>query len=340
MDISILSKDQYPLWDEYILNSNDCSFYHLSSWGLSIEAAYGWRPFIIVARNREGTIVAGVQCIEIKIPFGKYACSVPYGTNSGIIIYDKNQLGKIENYLRNLCKEQNWKFIELRDYSVHETKKSTMVSQVLDLQKGQDILWKELSSSERACVRKAERNAITTEEETKYLEEFYSIFVDRMHKFGTPQHSLMVMDCLLKLAKGNTSLIVLKHKGNVIGGMFIGFTDDTMYDPWAVCDLRFNQFSPNDFLYWKAIEWGCQNKLNCFDMGRSVRGSGVYRFKKKWGAIERPLCYRRIMQNGKETELTEHAAESKVGIIFSDIWKKLPRGLVRWFGPYVRRYIP
>lgn len=340
MDISIISKDQYASWDEFVLNCNDGSFYHLSLWGLSIETAYGWKPFIIVARSMDGKIVAGVQLIEIRFPFKKYACSVPYATNSGIITQDEEQKKKLEIYIQKLCEERKWKYVELRNYSIQKTTKSKMVSQILDLQIGKDALWDKISSSVKASVRKAERNEITAGEKQKYLKEFYSIFINRMHKFGTPQHSLQLMESLLGPTKDNTTLIVVEHRENVIGGMIIGYTNSTMYEPWGVCDTRFNKYCPNDFLYWKSINWGCRNSLHYFDMGRSVRGSGVYRFKKKWGAVEKPLYYRRILQNGKKKVLTEHASESKLGIIFSDIWRRLPIGLVGWVGPYLRRYIP
>ena len=53
----------------------------------------------------------------------------------------------------------------------------------------------------------------------------------------------------------------------------------------------------NDFMYWAVMERACQDGIEVFDYGRSMVGSGAYRFKKHWGFEPEPLHYQYFLVN-------------------------------------------
>ena len=75
--------------------------------------------------------------------------------------------------------------------------------------------------------------------------------------------------------------------------MTIGFRG-TLYNPWASSLRQYSKYSPNMLLYWKMLEFACDNGFNYFDFGRSSLDEGTYKFKKQWGASPVPLPWQYI----------------------------------------------
>lgn len=337
MKISVLAKSEYPLWDSFVLSSRNGAFYHLSCWGNAIEEAYHHDFFIVAAKNEENGIVCGVPLIKFKYPWKECAYSMPYATNAGFCGGNEEIKEKIESYLLS---NFNFSSIEFREFSANGIGENSMVTQIVDLRGGSEFLWKRIDSSLRARVRKGRRMGLSIIAAGDCLESFYKIFSEKMHRFGTPPHSRRIFSCLLKHGKGNVDLFIVKRGHDNIGGIFLGYTDECLYDPWIATDDNYRDLCPSDFLYWSIIEWACAKGLKFFDLGRSKMDSGVHKFKKKWGASDVPLCYRRLFRNGDVEQITEHMGNSPLASLFASVWKRLPRAANSYLGPYARKYIP
>ena len=85
----------------------------------------------------------------------------------------------------------------------------------------------------------------------------------------------------------------------------------------------------------KTIESG---KVTSFDFGRTRADSGKRFFKRKWGAVEKPLNYYYLMKPGHVMPriLPENPAFSPAIVL----WRHLPRWVHRSVGPLVRVRIP
>ena len=83
---------------------------------------------------------------------------------------------------------------------------------------------------------------------------------------------------------------------------------------------------------------GIEKGAREFDFGRSPLESGTYKFKKGWGAIERPLAWVRLESTGSFVSMGGVDANGALKK-FSEDWTRLPLGLTGWLGPRIRRFI-
>ena len=91
----------------------------------------------------------------------------------------------------------------------------------------------------------------------------------------------------------------------------------------------------NDFMYWAVMEKACQDGVEVFDYGRSMIGSGAYRFKKHWGFEPTPLAYEYFLVNDEEMP-NLNPSNPKYKLLI-DTWKRLPLGIADLLGPPIAR---
>jgi CelD/BcsL family acetyltransferase involved in cellulose biosynthesis len=61
---------------------------------------------------------------------------------------------------------------------------------------------------------------------------------------------------------------------------------------YGASDAHALPLRPNNLLFWEAIRWGCENGMECLDLGRTDIGQeGLRAFKLAWGAEEEELVY-------------------------------------------------
>jgi hypothetical protein len=134
-----------------------------------------------------------------------------------------------------------------------------------------------------------------------------------------------------------TGIIMVTHHGKYIGGAIYLCFKGRLMVPW-VSSLRSHfQYYPNNLLYWDALKLAIDKGCTLFDFGRSSVGSGTYKFKKMWGAVEEQLFWQLKSFGGGDS--AGPSSESPKFKMATNLWKRLPVGLTRFLGPKVRKYI-
>ena len=113
---------------------------------------------------------------------------------------------------------------------------------------------------------------------------------------------------------------------------------DTVISGWAASDRKYSSFNPNNLLYWSVIKEACEKGYKFFDFGRSIDGSGTYRFKKPWGTEMKYLQYAYYLNRIKQIPDTSQINSKRNNI--AKLWKKLPVQLTNVVGPGLRREFP
>jgi FemAB-related protein (PEP-CTERM system-associated) len=91
----------------------------------------------------------------------------------------------------------------------------------------------------------------------------------------------------------------------------------------------------NDYMYWAVMEKACKEGVEVFDYGRSMIGSGAYRFKKHWGFEPVPLEYVSLpIQKQVAPNLSPSNPKYRFLI---ETWKRLPLGVAGKLGPPIAR---
>ena len=108
--------------------------------------------------------------------------------------------------------------------------------------------------------------------------------------------------------------------------------------PWASTLREERHRCPNNQIYWEALRWAIERGAREFDFGRSPIGGGTYRFKRGWGAKERPLAWKRLSPAGDRLA-AKAAGDSALLRRLSAIWSRLPVPVTTRLGPRLRRLI-
>ena len=94
-----------------------------------------------------------------------------------------------------------------------------------------------------------------------------------------------------------------------------------------------------DKLYWTCLKWIlAQDLSDSLDFGRTRADPGQRFFKRKWGGVARPIYYSYLLKPGQRVpQILPHNPKLQTPI---RVWRRLPMGLKRRFGPYLRVRIP
>ncbi len=130
--------------------------------------------------------------------------------------------------------------------------------------------------------------------------------------------------------------MVYKDNQPLACSLVIGFKK-MLQNPWSSALREYSRLSPNMFLYWTMLEYGCNKGYTSFDFGRSTPGEGTYKFKEQWGAKPVPLYWHYISLNNRaiSSEPDEKSKFSKA----VEYWKRLPVSLTKIIGPLIRKHI-
>jgi hypothetical protein len=91
-------------------------------------------------------------------------------------------------------------------------------------------------------------------------------------------------------------LLAFKDHECIAGAVFLSWRRNLVYKYSASIE-KARHLLAMDLLLWTAIQWGCKNRYEWMDMGRTDNNDeGLKYFKRRWGAEEFPLDYCTISQ--------------------------------------------
>jgi lipid II:glycine glycyltransferase (peptidoglycan interpeptide bridge formation enzyme) len=115
------------------------------------------------------------------------------------------------------------------------------------------------------------------------VDAFYDLYLAAMRRRGSPQFPRRFFEGLTEEFGEQCSVLLAESEGTPIAGLLALdyggrrhlLLNGSDHDYW---DLR-----PNDLLYWHSIQQACERGYDLVDFGRSEAGSGVARFKERFG---------------------------------------------------------
>lgn len=208
---------------------------------------------------------------------------------------------------------------------------------LLNIEDGPDKLFeKKLKGTRRTELRNAQSfNLQLNLGGAELLDSFYETLAQRWRELGTPIHSKKFFAAILDVFKDNSRIFLLTHQQIPVATAIVVWSENVLFHPYAASDIRFNRMKANSLLYWHIIKFGCANKLNFFDMGRSRIGQGTIPFKYSWGAEEIPLYYYYWARVGARPP----DIDSRSSQILTKCWSQLPTSFTKLIGPPLIRGI-
>ena len=290
-------------WRRWVHELRDPHLAHSQEWAAVIHQAYGHEPLYLATDDGSGR--AGVlPAFIVRRPFfGTAITSMPFLDGGGPCSSSTAVEDGLVESLITQARRLGARLIELRcnrRLNLPWEPAEHKVNLTLPLPSNAEQLSRQLDRSVRNQVRKAERSGLSVDfGGAEQLEAFYTILAIRMRELGSPVHDRAFFRAIVR-EFGAQARIAIVRKGTMpIGALLaLGFRD-TLTVPWASCLSEYRTLCSNMLLYWETIRTASVDGFRRFDFGRSSRGSGTYRFKRQWGAVESPLFWYTIPMHGR-----------------------------------------
>tara|TARA_R110000782_G_scaffold248417_2_gene335350 strand:- start:1006 stop:1953 length:948 start_codon:yes stop_codon:yes gene_type:complete len=268
----------------------------------------------------------------------RHYSTAPYFYDGGVSFKGNEIHEDTYKALRELLVNENLEFILLKtrraihgnDHGFIKTDHSYFTF-MLDLSIGEEKVWKnKLKSQTRNQVRKAEKQNFTIKFGNKeLLSDFYKVISEAWRDLGTPTHSRKFYQLIIERMKEKAAIAVIYHEGKPVSCALLLMVDNVIYHPYSCSLNSYKSSCVNNLLYWEIIKYACENNFLSFDMGRSRKDQGTYKYKKSWGAEPIALFYNYLLRE----DVAMPSFDSVFYKYATTAWKFMPLFLANRLGP-------
>jgi FemAB-related protein (PEP-CTERM system-associated) len=332
---------------------------HDPRWLDVLSEAMGHRPRMLLARDPGGRVLGylplgWVNTLFNRLYFGGFLVSLPYLNRGGAVAVHPAVTHRLIDRAVGLAEELGVRYLELRHgeritHAALGGARDDKVRMVMELP-GLEVDMMEFHKAKvRAQVRKGDRfNFSVHFGSDELLDDFHEVFSINMRDLGTPVYSRGLFGAVLKHFPDQAELAVVRHEGRPVScalllhdvgeGRVCGLeTPSCTQVPSASCLREANEMNANMWMYHQLLVRAQARGSREFDFGRSSVESGTWRFKKQWGALERPTVWQYHLRRGDMNAMRPDNPGNQRKV---EMWKKLPLWLTRVAGPVIVKAIP
>ena len=324
-------------WDSFVEESPDGTFFHLSGWKKVIEKSLG-HPTTYLYCESKGQIVAVLPLAQIKsLLFGNALISLPFLVYGGVVSSDTRAEQLLVEAACDKARSVGADHLELRnksmsgrDWPIKDV--YATFSKRMDPDPEKNLL--AIPRKQRAMIRKGIKAGLKAEIDPN-AGRLYEAMLACKRNLGTPFFGQQYLQDICATFGGRVEIMTVTKSDNVVCSvMSFKFRDEILPYYGGGGDAA-RGLNGNDFMYWAVMEKACQEGIVNFDYGRSMIGSGAYRFKKHWGFDPVPLAYEYFLVKGDDMP-SLNPANPKFKLMI-DVWKRLPLGIAGRLGPPIAR---
>jgi hypothetical protein len=290
-----------PEWYVFVETHPDSNIFHHPAWAGLIADCYGYEPFVLAKLDEFGQVEVGIPFMIVDSWLtGNRWVSLPFSDHCRPLFQDHMAFNALLEYLlsqycrKSIPRVEIHAFIPPRD-TIHHN--NSFVWHTIKLMDDPDALLHTFDKSRvREPIRQAVKRGVDVRRGTTKADMriFYDLFICTHRRLGVPVQPKRFFDFLWeRLIENKLGFLLLAYKGRepVAGTIFLYYK--------GMLTAKYNASIPehwklraNNFLYWSAIRWGCENGFTCFDFGRTDASNQNLRdFKSGWGTVEQPLIY-------------------------------------------------
>ena len=299
MPVQIMNPLTYPDYDALLLERNDYSFFHSSSWARVLNKAYKYKPlYFSIFEN--GKLEALLALMEVKsFLTGSRAVSLPFTDYCYPLSSAKKGFGTLFDKLIVYARTARWKTCEIRgeaSFQANSAPFSCYYLHELELTSNKEHILSEFRSSTRRNILKSEKCGVTAHvcHSWDSIRVYYRLHCITRKQHGIPPQPFYffkeIYDHIISHKKGFVVLARYNSKP-IAGAVYFHFGKKAIYK-YGGSNRKYRHLRANNLVMWTAIKWYIQNGFESFSFGRTEPiNTGLLQFKRGWGPKERTISY-------------------------------------------------
>ncbi len=316
------------LWKDYIKTQTMTNYSHDLRWKKVIEKSFNFKSFYQLALRDKN--VSGIFPLFLvkSIIFGKQLVSVPAANYGGIIASDDESFNALLEKGKKIVKKKNPRFLQIRSISKEDNFNYSLpfddsyVTTRIKIDIPEDIILKNARHKIVQEIQKAEKSGVKSSFDKDYFDEFYKIYTHSMHRLGTPPYSKKYFRNILDIFNNDSYLLTCIYNNKVISSNIGVIFNNTIFSIVSGSLKEYRYLKSDTYFCWKTILYAKERRLKIYDMGRSLKGSGVAFFKSHWKGEEIGLKYYYFLN--KARKIPKRNPNSRFYKILSKIWQMMP----------------
>ncbi len=340
LEVKVLTDQHLKDWDRYVARHPDGTIYHTTAWRDLVRDVQKHSPVYLAAWD--GGKLKGILPLFNVNTFlsGLKMISVPHGVVGGVCADSDDAAFQLVDYAKKIVKERNGEYLELRqtrrlkgDMPVID-QYTTVKTKLIE----PDILFKKLRPDIRRCLRRSLESELEILLESDDVDTFYRIYSEGLRNFGTPVEGKVWITEIIRRFPENHCISYVTYKGDIVLAKLMRRYKNEITPVISYGLREFQNTYSEHRLCWAWMEKGYQDEYKYFNFGRSLYGSGAFKFKIGWCGEETPLYYHYYLVN-RQT-LPDYSQTAGGRKVFASIWKRLPLWITNRLGPKIRRSYP
>lgn len=335
--VKSLQRDRYHLWDQYVRNHAEGTFFHLSGWKEVLECGLGHQSyFFYVEKDEQVCGVLPLGHVKSRL-FSDALISIPFGVYGGILSDNESVFKLLQQAAEQLALELNVDYLELRNMQPKQQgwpTKDLYVTfrKTLEPEPEQNML--AIPRKQRAMVRKGINAGLQGEIDVD-IERFYPVYAESVRNLGTPVFPKKYFQMLFEVFNDDCEVLTVTKDAQAISVVMSFYFRDEVLPYYGGGTDAARKYKANDFKYWELMRRSCEKGIRIFDYGRSKLNTGSYSFKKNWGFVPEPLHYQFYLVKSKQ--LPDINPLNPKYQYFINAWKRLPLPVANVVGPFIAK---
>jgi hypothetical protein len=340
---SLINPLEEENWNNLLISTPGCSFFHTSNWADVLSKSYNYKPFYLCAR-KENTFISLLPVMEVNSALtGRRGVCLPFTDTCEPIAENAQQFQKLFDQAVSLGKKQKWKYLEIRGGEKYlSTKKPSQLfwGHTLDLSCGQQQLFLNLRDSTRRNIKKAQNENInvTISTSPQSMMDFYRLNTMTRRKHGLPPQPYKFFqhlhDQVIARDMGFIATAFLRDCA-IAANVYLNFGKEVIYK-YGASDKAFQHLRANNLVMWEAIKWSIDQGFAKLYFGRTEpENKGLMQFKAGWGVKPYQINYYRydLQKNGFAVD------HSEINPFFTKLFSKLPLPVLEMLGRILYRHM-
>ena len=320
------------------------STYHSLDWRDLLCAVYGYEPCYLLAREH-GIVTGVLPLVSVAIPLrGRHLSGLPFSHRVPLLATRASREALLAS-ARDLATQLRVNYLELREDPAllgdGDFAPATGYWQsVLDLQPALEALWRQVRSSTRRNVARAERAGVSARRAAgaEDYRRFYCLMLETRRQQGAPPYPREHFERLARLNWARLYVADDAH-GVALAGLCIFMHGGQALYAYGASSKRPEHLEqrPNDLLFWHVIAALRAEGMTALDFGVSPEHlSDLRRYKENWGAVSARLHHARWSPSG--TPARGVARNGALAVCATRVIRHTPMSVLAWLGNRFFKY--